>query len=365
MKRILIIDSYYGGSHKYWIDNLKQRLPYQIDLLTLPVHNWKLRMQTSGLILAKQYIQRDKEYDLIIFTDILNIPQFLVMANIPSHTKTVLYFHENQFAYPKSLQDTDIIEKRDEHYCFINLQSALAVDEVLFNSQYNKESFINGAMNLLKRLQIKELKSDIDNISKTAKVLPQGIEYAKIQSIKVSKSVTPRILWNHRWEYDKGLMEFISFSQKLQEEGMQFELLMLGKGREKFLDRNPKILDSLKNHIVIDDHIEDKEEYFAKIKSSHLLPVFSKHDFFGVSVVEAIAAGVHPLLPNRLAYPEHISPQNFPGCYYNSESELLQKTKDLFHTNKFSSSTSENMSKYDWESNVIPSYQVFIDCLTN
>ncbi len=48
-----------------------------------------------------------------------------------------------------------------------------------------------------------------------------------------------------------------------------------------------------------------------------MLPVTSHQDFFGISVVEAVAAGVYPLLPYRLAFPEIIDSNRNSENFYN------------------------------------------------
>ena len=55
-----------------------------------------------------------------------------------------VYFHENQFAYPWSLDDPDKGSGRDNHYCFFNYSSSLAADAVFFNSEYNRSTFLDG-----------------------------------------------------------------------------------------------------------------------------------------------------------------------------------------------------------------------------
>jgi len=59
----------------------------------------------------------------------------------------------------------------------------------------------------------------------------------------------------------------------------------------------------------------------------------ARHEFFGISVVEAIAAGVYPLLPRRLSYPEIISdeePASTGGFFYDgSVEELANRLIDL------------------------------------
>jgi glycosyltransferase involved in cell wall biosynthesis len=46
---------------------------------------------------------------------------------------------------------------------------------------------------------------------------------------------------------------------------------------------------------------------------------------FGISVVEAVAAGCHPLLPNRLAYPEVIPRDYHDRCLYEDDDALAEK----------------------------------------
>ena len=78
------------------------------------------------------------------------------------------------------------------------------------------------------------------------------------------------------------------------------------------------------------------------LTQGNLLPVTSNQDFFGISVIEAVACGVTPILPNRLAFPEH-----FPGsdCYYENEEELYQQVVQGLSGSK---DMSAEVDKYDW-----------------
>lgn len=51
--RILLIEPYYGGSHKAWADGLWHYSRHHIDLLTLPAQFWKWRMQGGAITLAR------------------------------------------------------------------------------------------------------------------------------------------------------------------------------------------------------------------------------------------------------------------------------------------------------------------------
>ena len=58
---------------------------------------------------------------------------------------------------------------------------------------------------------------------------------------------------------------------------------------------------------------------------AHILPVTSNQDFFGISIVEAVSYGAHPILPKRLSYPELFNYELNPNIFYNNKSELKDK----------------------------------------
>ena len=47
-KHILVLESYYGGSHKSFLDGLQAHLPVHLTLVTLPARKWKMRMQLAA-----------------------------------------------------------------------------------------------------------------------------------------------------------------------------------------------------------------------------------------------------------------------------------------------------------------------------
>ena len=96
-------------------------------------------MHGGAITLAKRYHNLNFNPDLILVTDMLNLPVFqsLVKPECP----VAIYFHENQFTYPWSPNDADVELQRDKHYGFINYSSALSADHVYFNSKFHFDSF--------------------------------------------------------------------------------------------------------------------------------------------------------------------------------------------------------------------------------
>jgi hypothetical protein len=60
---------------------------------------------------------------------------------------TLLYFHENQFAYP-----TRDAQRNNAEIQLVPLYAALCADSLVFNSEYNRSTFLAGARALLRRL---------------------------------------------------------------------------------------------------------------------------------------------------------------------------------------------------------------------
>jgi len=89
--------------------------------------------------------------------------------------------------------------------------------------------------------------------------------------------------------------------------------------------------------------------------------VTSNQDFFGISSIEAIAAGCIPILPNRLAFPEHLSEENHQAYYYNTPQEFTDKLSLFINQQPSSSPSLRNyILKYDLEI-VVPRYDAFFE----
>lgn len=352
--QITHLEPFFSGSHKQWALGFQKYSSHKVEILSLPGRHWKWRMHGGAVALAKQFKESGFKPDLILATSMLDLTTFLALTREKSFGIPVaLYFHENQLTYPWSPQDGDKKKKRDNHYSFINYTSALVADKVFFNSKYHRDSFLGALPKFLNQFPDKRGKENIEIIEQKSEVLHLGLDLArfnKLRDAEKEKSEVATLLWNHRWEYDKNPEEFFSTLFKLKEEGYEFRLVVLGEQNEM----NPPIFEEAKkrlnDEIVHWGYTNSFEEYARWLWRADILPVTSRQDFFGGSVIEAIYCNCIPILPNRLAYPEHIPPDLKSAFIYEDGllgSYLGRTIKEISNSRVFDFQSL--VSKYDWQ----------------
>ncbi len=344
--RILLIEPFFSGSHRQWAEGLKKYSRHHIDLATLPGRHWKWRMHGAAVTFAEKLKDKINDYDLVLATDMLDIATFRGLS--PVKVPVIAYFHENQLAYPWSATDPDTQLKRDRRYMWINLTSAMAADQVWFNSIYNQRSFTTNIKQFLKAFPDHH-NFNIDNLVQKSRVVPLGLELTDLISTeKIVQNKVPVFLWNHRWEYDKNPELFFNTLMTLKEKGLDFQVCVLGEHTHKY----PPIFDvareKLAERLLHFGPVKSRKEYIQWVSKCDILPVTNNQDFFGISVVEAIAAGVTPILPRGLAYEEYVEEHKYEELYYSSAQQLLEKCSNLL-TIKNSFQSEMDVSNYDWK----------------
>lgn len=351
--RITLLEPFFSGSHKQWAEGFKKHSSHQIEVLSLPGRHWKWRMHGGAVSLAKQFNEMERKPDLILATSMLDLTTFLALTREKSNGIPVaMYFHENQITYPWSPQDRDVKKKRDNHYGFINYTSALAADKVFFNSEYHRDSFLGSLPIFLRQFPDKRGQDNIELIKKKSEVLHLGMDlnlFDEFQESEKEKNSDPVILWNHRWEYDKRPKAFFRQLFRLKEQDIAFKLVVLGEQN----DVNPPIFDEAKEKLTKEilhwGYSKDFETYARWLWRADILPVTSKQDFFGGSVVEAMYCNCHPILPNRLAYPDHF-PEKIRSEYLYEEGELeIRLETAIAHVMNLRQIDHQSLvKKYDW-----------------
>ena len=365
---ISLVEPFFSGSHQQWAEAYQQHSRHQITLYTLPGRHWKWRMHGGAVSLAQQFLAADETTDMVLATDMLDLTTFLALIKSKiASTPTVLYFHENQLTYPWSPTDTDVALQRDNHYAFINYTSALAADQIYFNSQWHLDSFMKQLPTFLAQFPDFQNTDSIESIRAKAQVLYLGMDLhdSQIQPAPHSHNI-PIILWNHRWEYDKNPKVFFECMLRLDAEGIDFKLIVLGKSYQKVPSVFAKAKHALASRIIHWGYTDTKDTYTQLLSMADILPVTSLQDFFGGSVVEAIYQGCYPLLPARLAYPEHLPIELHIEHLYHSDEELYQKLRSFvvnFKKPMRSKRLQNFVARYDW-SNLAPHYDTLLEKLT-
>ena len=320
---IWLLSPYHTGSHKAWAEGYKGHSRHDVQLFTLAGRFWKWRMQGAAVELAAQTEKLCETHppDLILATDMTNLPAWLALMRriLPTQTRTVLYMHENQLTYPWRPG-----EKPDLTYAMVNWLSQLCADKVVFNTEFHQRSWFDELPNLLKHFPDYNHLEKIEEVEARSHVLPVGIDLQAERQRQVSTR-PPLILWNQRWEYDKRPDRFFQLLYRLEETGHNFRLALAGENFRNVPGEFEEAKTRLAHRIEHWGFLPSRSDYLALLREADLVVSTADHEFFGISILEAVQAGVFPLLPNRLSYPELIPPDLHAACLYENEDDLYVK----------------------------------------
>ena len=367
--KILLISPYHGGSHRAWAEGYQAHSAHEIQLLTLPDRFWKWRMHGGAVTLARRFLEDNYTPDLILATDMLDLTTFLSLTRQrTSHLPTVLYCHENQLTYPLPQNKNSgpmrrQLGERDNHYVFINYASMLAADSVLFNSHYHHDSFLAALPNFLKHFpEYNELNS-IELVRRKSQVLPVGVDFKRLEignwrldSLQSPISQSPLILWNQRWEYDKNPDDFFQALYIVAEEGIPFRLALCGQQYGKRASAFEDAIEWLADQIIHVGYAND-EEYSKLLWESAVTISTAHHEFFGISILEAIYCHTFPILPHRLSYPELI-PENYHlKCLYQNQGGLVERLRWALaqptEAGQIAAELARSISHFDWRETAV------------
>ncbi len=303
--RILVLEPYYGGSHRIFLEQLAAEIPWQWDILSLPARGWKWRMRLSAPWFASLLAAADvKRPDRVLCSTFVDVAALRALG--PSWLREVpvcTYFHENQFVYPVRKEDA-----RDVHFAFTNYTTALASDRLAFNSRYNLTTFLLGVEELLKKapdMGDGPWKAFAQTIAEKSRIIPPGIDTSALDAIEKEGAERGKVIvWNHRWEHDKNPELFFETLFSLDQKGIDFSLIVVGQSFAASPEIFERARKRLGHRIVHFGHVESRAAYLRLLRQGDIVVSTANHEFYGIAVLEAVRAGCRPYLPNRLSYPE-------------------------------------------------------------
>jgi glycosyltransferase involved in cell wall biosynthesis len=299
-------------------------------------HFWKWRMQGGAIELARQAEARlasGERPDVLLATSMVNLPAFLALLRKQRAlhaAPVVLYMHENQLTYPPPPGS-----KRDLTYSMIQHLSMLAADQICFNSAYHLASWYRELPRLLKHFPDYIHLESLGATRARARVLPVGCNLHRLDAYRSTAvasepgrtGAVPLILWNQRWEYDKDPATMLQALYALADEGLAFRVALAGENFRVLPAEFAQAQARLGARLIHYGYAADAASYARLLWSSDIVLSTALHEFFGVSVVEALYCGCWPILPRRLSYPELIPPALHAGCLYDDFGGLLDRLR--------------------------------------
>ena len=327
--RVLLVEPFHGGSHASWAEGLAAHSRHEVVTVSLPGNSWRWRMRGASVSLAAATHDAgaaDGPPDVVLASGMFDLPAWLGLTRrILGDPPVVLYLHENQLGYPLSPN-----QRADDEFPLANWRAMVAADEVWCNSRFQLDELLGGLPALLDRSPDESHAHLLGEVSGRCSVVPVGVELVDVPDPgdrDDSADELPLVLWNHRWDHDKNPAAVFRALVRLAAEGLGFEVAIAGENVRVDPREMVEARSALGDRVVQFGPLP-RSDYVALLGRADVVVSAASQEYFGISVVEAVAAGAVPVLPDRLSYPE-VVPTAWHGSSLYPDGGLTTRLREV------------------------------------
>ena len=354
----MLLEPWFRGSHRQWAEGWARHSRHRVHIVAGTDQGWRRGLLTHPAEFARRLEQRAGAIDCVVASTPIDLATTVGLArHVLNDVPIVLYMHESQAAYPTGPRGG-----RPASAIVADWTAMMTADRVYVASEHHRQALGEGqwpALTEVVDLDASDAGRVADLVS-TVQTLPVGVDIPPPRDRDVDGPL--RILWNHRWAHDKAPERFVHAMNVLAGEGFDFEIIAAGaveRGGRAALERLVRTLGSR----VVARAPLDQEGYRAALRLGDVVVSTARHDFFGVAVAEAIAAGARPVLPRRLSYPELIPDALADELLYRGQLDdalrpLLDRPRSQLHEHR--AALCAHLQQFAWAT-MAPRYDQVVD----
>jgi len=194
-------------------------------------------------------------------------------------------------------------------------------------------------------------KKDLESLGvKNVKVIHNGIDFKKIESVKLSEEESD-IVFAGRLIKDKNVDVLIKAISLIKREIPDIKCIIIGDGPEKEKLMNLAKALRVENNFKFVGFLENHDDVIAYMKSSKVFVLPSTREGFGIVALEANACGLPVVTVNhgRNAVCDFINGKNGFICELSAENIAEKILIGLEIGNAMRRKCVENAMRYDWD----------------
>ncbi|QYG94775.1 DUF3524 domain-containing protein [Iamia sp. SCSIO 61187] len=364
--RVLLVEPWLTGSHQAWAEGFARRSAHEVHVVAHDGAYWRWRLRGGALTLAEraaEVVEAHGPPDVVLASSMLDVAAFGGHSRAwLGSTPVALYLHETQ---PARAALTG--EPIDDDMAYRNWTSMVAADHVFVNSAFHRDALFGALPELLARPPDQRHDHLLADVQARTSLLPVGVDVGAVAGDHPERDDdgAPIVLWSHRWDHDKAPELFFRALRRLDHEGLAFRVALAGANARADPREFIEAEERFGSRLVHAGHLP-RDEYVRLLGRSAIVVSTAVHEFFGVAMVEAMAAGAVPLLPRALSYPE-IVPRRFHdavlyGAYGDMVRRLRTLLEDLPAARAAVAGLAATMDRFDWAA-LAPAYDAALEAV--